>query len=64
LAELGGADAGDIALPATPSAVEPAWVVLTLPKAVLVLTRAEFVLGLKRGKAWSRQQQAERRREV
>jgi hypothetical protein len=51
----------DIALPATPRAAEPGWVILQLSKAVLVLTRAEFLRGLKRGKSWQRQQQAERR---
>jgi hypothetical protein len=46
----------DIALPAMPRPAEPGWVVLALPKTVLVLTRAEFIRGLRRGKGWKREQ--------
>jgi hypothetical protein len=30
------------------------WVVLELPKCIVVLPRSEFIAGLKRGKAWRR----------
>lgn len=30
------------------------WVVLELPKCIVVLSRAQFLAGLKRGKAWRR----------
>jgi len=30
------------------------WVVLELPKCIVVLPRAQFIAGLKRGKAWKR----------
>jgi len=39
-------------------------VIVTLPKAVLVLTRQEFIQALRRGKAWRRQQaMAQRQKE-
>jgi hypothetical protein len=41
-----------IALEASRISDEGGWVAITLPKCLLVLTRAEFVEGLKRGKAY------------
>lgn len=31
-----------------------AWVVLQMPKAMVVISRAQFIDGLQRGKAWKR----------
>jgi hypothetical protein len=36
-------------------------VIVTLPKAVLVMSQAEFVAALKKGKAWRRAQDLARR---
>jgi len=40
--------------PATIQSKNADWVVLELPKCIVVLARAEFVAGLKRGKSWRR----------
>jgi hypothetical protein len=40
--------------PATIQLQSNLWVVLELPKCIVVLSRDEFVAGLKRGKAWRR----------
>jgi hypothetical protein len=38
------------------------WVLVEIPKAVLVLTKAEFLQGLRRGKWWRHLHALERRR--
>jgi hypothetical protein len=40
--------------PATIRSQSDQWVVLELPKCIVVLPRPQFVEGLKRGKAWKR----------
>jgi hypothetical protein len=40
--------------PATIQSQGELWVVLELPKCIVVLPRQQFVEGLKRGKAWRR----------
>jgi hypothetical protein len=40
--------------PATIQSQSDLWVVLELPKCIVVLPRSEFVVGLKRGKSWRR----------
>jgi hypothetical protein len=56
--------ATDLRLMTVPGTLqEPAgaWVVIDIPKAVVVLTRREFLAGLRRGKAYRRRQAFEAR---
>jgi len=45
-----------------PSDPPPGHIAVPVPKAVLLLTEAEYVRGLKRGKWWRRREAMERRR--
>ena len=56
--------AADLRLMTVPGEVKETsglWVWIDIPKAVVVLTRREFLEGLKRGKAFKRRQQFEAR---
>jgi hypothetical protein len=45
-----------ITVPGTLQETAEGWVLIDIPKALVVLTRREFIAGLKRGKAWKRRQ--------
>lgn len=54
--------AGDvISIVGTTISADGLWIRITIPKAVLVLSREQFIEGLRRGKSWRRHEALARR---